>query len=58
MPTIDIEIVCLCGVVLRGELEGFKNRLEMVVDPCEKCIEEAREEGYDNGYDERDKEVE
>ena len=54
MPTIEFEVYCECGNLLSGK--GERGGIE--VEPCEKCLETARKEGWDEGYNERDQEVE
>lgn len=52
MPTIEFEVYCECGELLN--CEEIRGGIE--VEPCEKCLEVAKKEGWDEGYDERDKE--
>jgi len=52
MASIEIEVHCECGNLLDSEeLKGA-----IVVSPCEKCLEAAKEEGRNDGYNERDME--
>ena len=48
MPTIEaeFEVFCACGNGL------CSNTSDSTVEPCEKCLERARDEGYREGYDE------
>lgn len=59
MPTFELEfeVYCAkCGAGLCNQSDasspsGYYNRtFKVMVQPCEKCLEEAKEEGYDNGY--------
>ena len=53
MPSIEFEIYCE-----RGNLLNCKTNMsgDIEAEPCEKCLETAREEGRDEDYNERDKE--
>ena len=53
MPTIEFEVWCECGTLL--DTRDVRGGVE--VDPCEKCLEAAKEEGRNEGYNERDMEV-
>ena len=57
MPLIEIEfeVWCSCGNGLCNQTRDRKGGIE--VEPCEKCLEKAREEGKEEGYNERDMEV-
>ncbi len=50
MPAIEFEVWCSCGNGLCNQCS--ETRGGIAVEPCEKCIEEAKTEGYDEGYDE------
>ena len=54
MPSIEFEIWCSCGNGLCNQTENIKGGIE--IDPCKKCIEQARNEGYDQGYSDRQSE--
>ncbi len=58
MPAIEFEVWCSCGNGLCGQC--IETRGGITVEPCEKCIETARgegkDEGYEEGYNDRDKE--
>lgn len=54
MPSIEFEAYCECGNLLN--CKEIRDGIE--VEPCEKCLEIAKEEGRDEGYNERDKEEE
>ena len=44
--TADIDVVCMiCGEVLSGEM-GRSGALR--IEPCEKCLQEAYDEGEKN----------
>lgn len=55
MPTInadiDFEVWCSCGVGLCNVTAVNKGN-QVTVDPCEKCLEKARDEEHEKGYDE------
>ena len=55
MPSIEFEVWCSCGNGLCNQTKEVKGGIQ--VEPCEKCLESAREEGREEGYNERDKEV-
>ena len=55
MPSLEFEVWCSCGNGLCNQTRDRKGGIE--VEPCEKCLEVAREEGRDEGYNERDMEV-
>lgn len=40
---IDIEVDVVCNVCGR-DLDVTQNKMEIIVDPCENCLEKAREE--------------
>ena len=48
MPEVTIAVWCSCGAGLCGQAKGGTG--DITVDPCEKCLEEARDEGDDEGY--------
>lgn len=49
MPEITIEIFCdTCGAGLCGETTAHKNSFH--VNPCKRCLETAREEGFEDGF--------
>lgn len=55
--TVNIEVYCgKCGAGLCHGTEFVTTRLRQEpsfrVQPCEKCMEESREEGYAAGYQE------
>lgn len=54
MPFIEFEIWCSCGEGLCNQATEIRGGIS--VEPCEKCIERARDEGYNDGYNDRDKE--
>jgi len=52
---IELELVCAeCGEGL--DVEQKQNR-DLEVMPCESCIKDARNEGYDEGYSEGEAEA-
>ena len=58
MPTVtveaEIEVWCSCGNGLCRQSTGGDKCV--TVEPCEKCLEIAKTEGYDEGYDDGYKE--
>lgn len=62
MPTIDLEIEvwCSCGEGLCNQSTGGSGRRgpHITVEPCEKCLSRARNDGYDEGYEECQKKYE
>lgn len=64
--SIEIEVFCSCGEGLchqstgdSGTIIGYRNRgPSITVEPCEKCQDRARQEGYQDGYDSAHEEIE
>ena len=54
MPSIKFEIWCSCGNGLCNQTREVEGGVS--VEPCEKCLDAAKEEGHTDGYNERDKE--
>ena len=56
MPTVEaeFEIYCTCGAGLCFNVTEDRNN-KVVMSPCEKCIESAKDEGYREGYDQAEK---
>ena len=52
MPEITVEIWCSCGNGLCNQASTDKYGTGIIVEPCEKCVETARDEGHDAGYHE------
>lgn len=53
--TVNIIVECSCGNDLSGQAEGgsdHKGNPVITVEPCEKCLERAHDEGYDEGLEE------
>ena len=53
--TVDVEVYCQsCGGGLCNQTESTVTRTRgepsFRVEPCKACLEEARSEGYDEGY--------
>lgn len=50
---VDVQVYCggcgagICGNVTQGKREG-----EIHIDPCDKCLDEAKNEGFAEGNDE------
>jgi len=64
MPEIEVNIEVYCAVC--GE--GLCNQTEFVktyrrgessfrVEPCSKCLQEAKDQGYEEGYEEAKNEI-
>lgn len=49
MPSLEFEVWCSCGQGLCSQCEDVKGGIS--VEPCEKCLKKARDEGYDDGHD-------
>ena len=65
MPNFDIEIdfevyCATCGAGLCGQSEGTQNNRGLIVnvEACENCIDIAKEESYQEGYEEAEQEYE
>jgi len=58
--SIEIEVWCSCGEGLCNQSTGDSGRRgpNITVEPCERCLVRARNEGYDKGYDEAKAEFE
>lgn len=50
MPSLEFEVWCSCGNGLCNQTKEVRGGIE--VEPCEKCLDEARADGHDAGYDE------
>ena len=51
----DIDWSCnVCGEDLKVSSSG---RFHVLVEPCKTCLQNAREDGYHEGYSERDVEI-
>lgn len=58
---VNIEIYCSCGEGLCNQTHGGNDNRgnpSFIIDPCEKCLDEAENTGYGKGYKERSKESE
>ena len=55
MPILELEfeVFCSCGNGLcRQTTEGKNNRNPFItVEPCQKCLDDIEQKGYDKGYD-------
>jgi len=63
--TVGLYIYCSCGAHLCNQSEYDAQRSErfhgtpcIVVQPCENCLKQARDEGYNEGYAVGQQEVE
>jgi hypothetical protein len=57
MPTLDVEFEAFCakcGWPMGGNVDTRTSRTrripQITVAPCERCIDRARDEGYEEGY--------
>jgi len=54
MPTViveaEIQVWCECGEGLCRQSSGTDGGI--IVEPCKKCIDSAKDEGHSEGYDE------
>jgi len=52
--SVEFEVYCSCGegLCLQSTTRNSRNRNvpQVVVEPCQKCISNAKETGYDDGY--------
>ena len=57
---VEFEVYCTCGHGLcNGSTGGEGPRGPKVeVEPCERCIDAARDRGYDDGYEDGSAEAE
>jgi len=51
---VEFEVYCSCGngICANTRVSYNRGRNQVMVEPCEKCLAQARNEGYDEGYDE------
>ena len=60
MPSIDFQVYCgscgegLCNLTTVSDRYGVK----VEVEPCPKCMESSKEDGYGEGYDKAKEESE
>lgn len=52
MAEIDLEIWCSCGSGLcrQTNVDYGTRSVSIIVEPCEDCLEKARNEGYEDGH--------
>lgn len=53
--SVEVEVYCSCGNGLCNQSTGGTERhggSYITVQPCEKCLEREKQEGYDEGYQE------
>lgn len=48
LDNIDLEITCKCGATLEARVS--KHNDEIFVDPCEECMKDEFNKGYEEGY--------
>ena len=61
--TVDVEVYCAkCGEGLCNQTESTRTRRRQepafLVAPCEKCLQDAYDRGFDAGYDKAQAEAE
>lgn len=49
---IEVEVWCSCGAGICHLSSTHPKGRGIVVEACDKCLEEAKKEGYDKGYEE------
>ena len=63
--TVNIDIYCSCGEGLCNQTlsapgkrvtGGYSSREVFVVEPCQKCMSGAKDDGYESGYNAAEKE--
>ncbi len=47
---IDVEVWCECGAGLCHQSAAATKGTGVVVEPCESCLDNAKEEGDSEGY--------
>lgn len=57
MPEISVEFsayCACCGAGMCGNVEVDRDSrgAKIIIEPCKRCIENAKEEGHDKGYEE------
>jgi len=52
---VEIDLECKCGNGLDVKVDKWGTGL--IITPCEKCLREARDEGYHEGYTEAEEEL-
>ena len=52
--TVDFEVFCSCGAAMCGSSRVSRQRgyNQLVVEPCENCMERARQDGRDEPREE------
>lgn len=48
-PYLEFEVWCSCGNGLCSQTKDVKGGIQ--VEPCDKCLENARSKGYDEGFE-------
>lgn len=51
---VDFDVYCSCGNGLCNQTEVVLSRRkdglpQVVIEPCERCLEKTRDDGYDEG---------
>lgn len=54
----DVYCECGAGLCLQSTTSDDSRGRRLTVEPCEKCLENSKSEGYDEGYEEARKEFE
>lgn len=52
-PEIDFEVFCSCGAGLcsQSTTEERRGSWRVIVEPCSRCLDQAHNDGYDEGYE-------
>ena len=50
MPTIEFEVWCICGEKLCNQCDNVAGGIR--VRPCQRCLKEQYEIGYEDGLEE------
>lgn len=49
---IEVEVWCSCGEGLCNQSSIHRTGRGIEVEPCDKCLEKERKDGFDEGYEE------
>jgi len=57
MPTFDLDFEVYCaecgaGLCNQSDAESTSRGFKVTIEPCKRCLEDARQEGFDKGHDE------
>lgn len=56
--SVDFDVYCSCGAPLCDQTDVSQDRYgaKLTVEPCQKCLDEARDNGFNDGWKEGTKE--